>query len=104
MPLLNRNSEIPTVKVRFVREGGVVAYPDLPTDTHLDIAMKYGLGQLNRSSYKLTIDGAGYMKKVGEKIELSAGSTGSILRKSPAESRADDAEVIKRITGKEVIF
>ena len=107
-PLLDNTSKIPDKNVKFVREGKVVAYGENKNEDHLSLADKYNLGEfiLERGRYfgKAWVDGSGYIRSEEGSIILSGESTNCMPRKHVKESREEDAEVVGRITGKEVRY
>jgi hypothetical protein len=107
-PILDKSSKVPKGDVKYIREGDTVAFGENSNEDHSSLSIKYDIGELvtkrGRNFLKVLVDGSGFMRSDGESIVLSGSSTNCIPRKPSEESKREDAEVIGRITGKEVVY
>jgi hypothetical protein len=106
-PVLERETPIPQHGIRYVNNHGIFAVEDHPGDEHLDIASIYNLGErvdpMSLTNRKRWVDGAGFIRQNPDgTIVLFDKSSNCLPRKSEAESKSADAELVHKITGKSV--
>jgi len=107
-PILDNSSKLPKEDVKYIREANIVAYGENRYEDHASLSTKYNMGELNteRGSnfLKVFVDGSGFIRQEGDIVVLSGESTNCIPRKPREDARKEDAEVVGRITGKEIRY
>lgn len=103
-PLLEAGYNLPTT-VKFVRNGGIVAYDENFYHYHAEIAATHNLGEpLPGTPPKRRVDDGGRLKLESGTIHLSGFAGSCQLREDDDTARKETAEVVAQITGKKVVI
>jgi len=103
-PILERktNLDIYGNRVKFVRDGGVIAV-DNPELDHADIAENHGLGTpFNDTFCRREVDDAGRILDLGVELSIRGISHTCRIRGDEEDERSKTVLIVQEITGRKV--